>query len=75
MWSEGDGQRFKRLPDQIMCGQKFGRKLVKPLRIEKSRNGQKEKEKLDNARKVKGIYFIDPDDKEYSEIIKNAGRN
>ena len=34
----------------------------------------KEKEKLDNARKLRGIYFIDPDDKEYSEIIKSAGR-
>ena len=28
-------------PDQIVYGQKFGRKLVKPLRIEKNRNGQK----------------------------------
>ena len=38
----GDWQRSKRqLPDQIMYGQKFGRKLVKPLRIEKNRNGQK----------------------------------
>ena len=34
----------------------------------------KEKLKLDNARKLRGIYFIDPDDKEYSEIIKNTRR-
>ena len=38
----GDWQRFKRLPDQIKCGQKFQRKLVKQLRIEKNRNEQKE---------------------------------
>ena len=32
----------------------------------------KEKPKLANARILRGIYFIDPDDKECSEIIKNA---
>ena len=36
-----DWQRFKRLPDHIMHGQKYGRKLVKPLRIEKNKKGQK----------------------------------
>ena len=41
MWSGGDWQRFKRRPDLVMYGQKFGRKLVTPLRIEKDRNGQK----------------------------------
>ena len=30
----------------------------------------KEKPKLDNARKLRGIYFIDPEDKEHSEITK-----
>ena len=36
-----DWQRFKQLPDQIMKGQKFGRKVVKPVRIERYKNGQK----------------------------------
>ena len=36
-----DWQRFKRLPDRVMYGYKYGRKLVKPLRIDKNRNGQK----------------------------------
>ena len=31
-----------------------------------------EKPKLDNARRSRGIYFIDPEDKEFKEIIKNA---
>ena len=31
-----------------------------------------EKPKLDNARKLRGIYFIDPEDKEFNETIKNA---
>ena len=30
--------KFKRLPDQIMYGEKCGQKLVKPLRIEKNKN-------------------------------------
>ena len=31
-----------------------------------------EKLHLENARKLRGIYFIDPEDKEYKETIKNA---
>ena len=33
-----------------------------------------EKPKLDNARRLRGIYFIDPEDKELKETIKNARR-
>ena len=31
-----------------------------------------DKPKLENARKLRGIYFIDPDDVEFKETIKNA---
>ena len=31
-----------------------------------------EKAKLDNARKLRGIHFIDPEDKEFKENIRNA---
>ena len=31
-----------------------------------------EKPKLDNARKLRGIYFIDPADEEFRDIMKNA---
>ena len=34
----------------------------------------KEEPKLDNARRLRGIYCVDPDDREYSEILKNARR-
>ena len=34
-------KKINRLPDQIMYGQKYGRKLVMPLRIETNKNGQK----------------------------------
>ena len=31
-----------------------------------------EKPKLDNARRLRGIYFIDPEDGEFKDIMKNA---
>ena len=31
-----------------------------------------EKPKLDNARRLRGIYSIDPEDKEFKETVKNA---
>ena len=31
-----------------------------------------EKPKLDNARRLRGIYFTDPEDKEFKESIRNA---
>ena len=33
-----------------------------------------EKPKLNNARRLRGIYFIDPDDEEFKDIMKNASR-
>ena len=33
-----------------------------------------EKPKVDNARRLSGIYFIDPKDKEFKDIMKNARR-
>ena len=73
-----DWQKCKRLPDQIMCGQKFWRKLVQLLGIERNRNGQKKKPKLENARRLRGIYFIDPDDEEHKRNYqkkKTRGEN
>ena len=33
-----------------------------------------EKPQLDNARRLRGIYFIDPDDQDYKETLKHARR-
>ena len=33
-----------------------------------------EKPKLDNVRRLRGIYFIDPEDWEFKDIMKNARR-
>ena len=33
-----------------------------------------EKPKLDNARQLRGIFFIEPNDEEFKHFMKNAGR-
>ena len=76
MWS---GERLSKIqttttPDHVLCVQKFGRKMVKPLRIENNRNGQEQNPKLDNARTTRGIHFVDPDDEAYKEILENGRR-
>ena len=38
----------------------------------RSKSGLRKRIHLDNARKLRGIYFIDPEDTEFKETIKNA---
>ena len=47
-------------------------KIGKATQNREQQEWAKEKTKLDNARKLKGFYFIDPDNRKYSEILKNA---
>ena len=42
------------------------------VKLEERHEWSDEKPKLDNARRLRGIYFIDPEDKEFKETIKNA---
>ena len=44
----------------------------KNAELKEKQKWSEEKIHLDNARKLLGIYFIDPQDKEYKETIKNA---
>ena len=39
----------------------------------KSKSGL-EKPKLDNARRLRGIFFVEPEDGEFKDIMKNARR-
>ena len=50
----------------------FGLVCQKQLNEGKSSNGPFEKPKLDNARKLRGINFTDPDDKQFKETTLNA---
>ena len=61
-----DWQKIKQLTDLRTCGQKFGRKLVKPLRIEKIRMGKREA-RTRQCSKVERHFFINPEDGESQE--------
>ena len=47
-------------------------KMGKNAKLKEKQKWSHEKHHLDNARKLRGIYFIDPEDKEFKETIKNA---
>ena len=40
--------------------------------MKEKQNWASERPQLENARKLRGIYFIGPEDKDFAEIIKNA---
>ena len=46
--------------------------LGRNAKLKERQKWSHEKPQLDNARKLRGIYFIDPEDKEFKETIKNA---
>ena len=47
-------------------------KLGRNAQLKEKQKWSHEKQKLDNARKVRGIYFIDLEDKEFKETINNT---
>ena len=46
--------------------------MGKNAKLKEKQKWSNEKLHLDNARNLRGIYFIDPEDKEFKETIKNA---
>ena len=69
---ERDWQNGKRHPGQIIYSPNSGRNWEEMLSWGRSRNGQMTKPKLDNAGRLRGIYLIDLEDKEFKETIRNA---
>ena len=47
-------------------------KMGKNAKLKERQKWSNEKPKLNNARRLRGIYFIDPEDKEFKDTIKNA---
>ena len=47
-------------------------KLGGNAKLKERHKWSNEKPKLDHVRRLRGIYFIDPEDKEFKETIKNA---
>ena len=73
VWGAVD-KKAKKNPGRITCGQKYGIMSNAAERKEKQKWAI-EKPKLDNARKLRGIYFIDPTDADFKETIKNARKS
>ena len=46
--------------------------MGKKAKLKERQKWSHEKPKLDNASRLRGIYFIDPEDKEFKETINNA---
>ena len=73
-------RRIQRSPQR--CVEKTGKtlwpevwtKIGKAAQNREKQEWAKEKPKLDNVRKLRGISFIDPDDEEYKEVLKDAWR-
>ena len=73
VWRETDKNSSDHWTRQCVCVfffLKYGPKFVKPLRREREREREKqewanEKSKLDNARRLSGIYSLDTEDEEY----------
>ena len=72
MWS---GWRLTRKqltsrPDHLW--QELWKSMGKHAKLKEKQKWSEEKLHLENARKLRGIYFIDPEDTEFKETIKNA---
>ena len=46
--------------------------MGKNAKLKEKQKWSNEKLHLDNARKLRGIYFIDPEDKEFKATVKNT---
>ena len=72
LWS---GERLTRQqltsrPDHLWP--ELWKSMGKNAKLKEKQKWAEEKIHLDNARKLRGIYFIDPEDREVKETIKNA---
>ena len=72
MWS---GERLTRKqltsrPDHFWP--ELWKKMGRNAKLKERQKWSHEKPHLDNARKLRGIYFTDPEDKEFKETIKTA---
>ena len=69
-----DWRRNKQPQDPIMYGRVCGSISLMQRKAKRNKNWAVEKPKLDHARQLRGILFVEPDDAEFRHIIKNARR-
>ena len=60
--------------DPTMCGQICGSRCLMQRKSKAKQKWAIEKPKLDNARQLRGIFFIEPNDEEFKHTMKNARR-
>ena len=72
MWSWGrlTRKQLTSRPDHLWP--EIWKSMGKHAKLKEKQKWSNEKLHLENARKLRGIYFIDPEDKEFKETIKNA---
>ena len=66
----GDCEESKRPPDQALCGQRFGKICGKRRNAKKSKSGLSKNRGLTMPEQLRDIYFIDPSDEEFKDIMK-----
>ena len=72
MWSGGRLTRKQLTSTPYYSWPELWEKMGKNAKLKERQKWSHEKPQLDNATKLRGIYFIDPEDKEFEETIKNA---
>ena len=70
----GDWRENKRPQDPANYGQKCGNLCLTHQNGKRCKKCAVEKPQFDNAWRLRGIYFIDPKDEEFKDIMKNARR-
>ena len=72
MWSGGRLTRRQATSRPAHLWPELWKTMGKHAKLKEKQKWSNEKLHFDNARKLRGIYFIDPEDKEFKETIKNA---
>ena len=72
LWSGGRLTRKQQTSRPDHLWPEIWKTMGKNAKLKEKQKWSNEKFHLDNARKLRGIYFIDPEDKEFKETIKNA---
>ena len=72
MWSGWTLTRKQRTSGPDYLWPALWKSMGKHAKLYEKQKWSNEKFHLENARKLRGIYFIDPEDTEFKETIKNA---
>ena len=69
-----DWQENKRPPDQTLCGKRLGKICPMRRNVKRSKSGRSRNQSSTMPEDCVVFYFIDPDDEEFKDIMKDARR-